>query len=81
PCPAARIAAADAVLAAGRGDDVGLAHLFVATARVLDLPARLVTGYVFDPNAHQPLPAASAWAEAWCEGIGWIGFDAPRRTC
>jgi transglutaminase-like putative cysteine protease len=80
PCPNRPVASAGAVLTAGTGDDTDLAHVFIATARSLAVPARFVTGYVLDV-ATDVAPAVAAWAEAWCEGIGWIGFDAPRRTC
>lgn len=81
PCARAPVRTAAAALASGGGDDVDLAHLFVAAARLLGLPARLATGYVLDPDIDQPYAAVAAWAEAWVDGIGWIGFDAPRRTC
>lgn len=79
PCLGAPVA--DAVLAAGSGDDVDLAHLFTAAARALGLPARVVTGYIFEPTRPQPATAVAIWAEVWVAGIGWIGFDVPRRTC
>ena len=33
------------MLADGTADDIDAAHLFVATARAMDLPARVVCGY------------------------------------
>jgi transglutaminase-like putative cysteine protease len=56
-------------------------HIFIAAARILGIPARYVTGYLRDPerpdNEHDP----HAWAEAWVEGIGWIGFDSTLGHC
>ena len=73
---------AAAVLADGTADDIDATHLFVAAARAMDLPARLVCGYVLDePGAERPPAGVAAWAEAWCAGIGWIGFDVARRLC
>jgi transglutaminase-like putative cysteine protease len=80
------------VLADGTADDVDAAHLFVATARAMDLPARFVCGYVLAappdaaspdaaPDTARPPAGVAAWAEAWCAGIGWIGFDVARRLC
>jgi hypothetical protein len=54
------------------------AHAFVGGARALDIPARYVTGYVLPEDG----PAAfHAWAEAWDEGLGWIGFDPMLGYC
>jgi transglutaminase-like putative cysteine protease len=50
-----------------------LAQVFVAASRVLAVPARYVTGYCELHDDHRPTP--HGWAEAWLEGIGWIGFD------
>lgn len=55
------------------------AHVFVAAARGMDIPARFVTGYVL---AGDDGPARlHAWAEAWDDGLGWIGFDPSVNLC
>tara|TARA_R100000365_G_C2743836_1_gene72589 strand:- start:1095 stop:1907 length:813 start_codon:yes stop_codon:yes gene_type:complete len=55
------------------------AHVFVAAARGVDIPARFVTGYVL---AEDGAPARlHAWAEAWDDGLGWIGFDPSANLC
>ncbi|RDE05491.1 transglutaminase family protein [Sphingomonas aracearum] len=64
---AAQAFAADAVTPRG------MAHIFVAAARVLGVPARYVSGYRSD-GAHHSMP--HGWAEAWVDDLGWIGFDA-----
>ena len=52
---------------------------FIATVRALDIPARFVTGYL---AADDDEPAAfHAWAEAYDEGLGWIGFDPALQLC
>jgi transglutaminase-like putative cysteine protease len=54
------------------------AHAFIGAARALDIPARYVTGYLYPGDG----PAAfHAWAEAWDDGLGWIGFDAMLGLC
>lgn len=55
-----------------------LAHAFIGVARALDIPARYVTGYVCDGETP---PAVHAWAEAWDDGLGWIGFDPLFNVC
>jgi transglutaminase-like putative cysteine protease len=56
------------------------AHVFIAAARLAGIPSRYVTGYlVVDGRAEAD--AHHAWAEAWVEGFGWIGFDVANATC
>lgn len=65
---------AEAVLAAGRGVCQDHAHVFIAGARMLGVPARYVSGYLMmDDRVEQD--AGHAWAEAHVEGLGWVGFD------
>lgn len=61
----------------GSSDPVEFAHAFVAGARTLDIPSRYVTGYLYDDGA----ASFHAWAEAWDEGLGWIGFDPLLNVC
>lgn len=50
------------------------AHIFLAAARLLDVPARYVSGYLkIDDRVEQE--AGHAWVEAHVEGLGWVGFD------
>lgn len=71
--------AADA-FEAGRGVCQDHAHVFIAAARALGVPARYVSGY-FVSGDDQPAEAHHAWAEAWVDGLGWVGFDAANRLC
>lgn len=57
------------------------AHVFIACARELGIPARYVAGYVFDPDAPVETHESHGWAEAFVEGLGWIGFDPARKVC
>ena len=61
------------VFAAGKGTARDGAHLFIAAARSLGVPARYVSGYCDLTGGCRPTP--HAWAEAWVEDLGWIGFD------
>lgn len=60
------------------------AHIFIAAARSLGIPARYITGYLLmDDTGHDAVPAEAhhAWAEAWVESLGWVGFDVANRIC
>jgi len=62
-----------------RHEAADYAHAFIGAARALEIPARYVTGYL---AAEDGEPASfHAWAEAWDEGLGWIGFDAMLQLC
>jgi transglutaminase-like putative cysteine protease len=49
-------------------------------ARVLGVPARYVNGY-FLTETDEPSEAHHAWAEAYIEGLGWLGFDPANGIC
>jgi transglutaminase-like putative cysteine protease len=71
-----------AILAATKGAARDRSHLFIAAARELDIPARFVTGYVFDPELPELMADAHAWAEGYVGGqLGWIGFDPTLDLC
>ena len=69
---------AEEALAEGRGVCQDHAHIFVACAREMGLPARYVSGYLMieDRTAQD---ATHAWAEAHVDGLGWVGFDVSNR--
>ena len=72
----------DDVLALRAGVCQDFAHLFIAVARAMGVPARYVSGYIHAPGASGSAPASHAWAEAWVPQRGWVGYDAthPVRT-
>ncbi len=59
----------------GHGVCQDLTHLFVAAARTMNVPARYVSGHLFRQDGETEQAAAHAWAEAWVDDIGWVGFD------
>ena len=65
---------AEDALVAGRGVCQDHAHVFVAAARHMGLPARYVSGYLM-LNDRIEQDAMHAWAEAHIDGLGWVGFD------
>lgn len=71
---------ATAAFAAKRGVCQDYAHIFIAAARYLEIPARYVTGYMLMEDGSSS-PAHHAWAEAMVDHIGWVGFDATNDMC
>jgi transglutaminase-like putative cysteine protease len=67
-------------LAAGKGVCQDHAHVFISVARVIGIPARYVNGY-FLAGTLAPSEAHHAWAEAWVDGLGWVGFDPANGMC
>ena len=65
---------ADEALGAGRGVCQDFAHLMIAACRVLGLPARYVSGYVFAPR-RGTAAASHAWTDVFVAGQGWISLD------
>lgn len=66
--------------AAGHGVCQDFAHVMAACARSLGTPARYVAGYFLRTDTTEQ-EAGHAWAEAWIDGIGWIGFDPAHAVC
>lgn len=75
----AHTSAAEA-LSQGRGVCQDHAHVFIAAARLIGIPARYVNGY-FLSGTLAPSEAHHAWAEAWVDGLGWVGFDPANGMC
>jgi transglutaminase-like putative cysteine protease len=79
-------AATDAATPAGtafqlkRGVCQDMAHVFIAGARSLGIPARYVSGHLVRADAAAQ-DAAHAWAEAHVDGLGWVAFDPANGVC
>jgi transglutaminase-like putative cysteine protease len=56
------------------------AHIFVSAARTLGVPARYVSGYYMRTD-HADQDAGHAWAEAYLDRLGWVGFDPAQGAC
>jgi transglutaminase-like putative cysteine protease len=63
-----------------RGRARDFAHIFIACARFLNLPARFVRGYRAADEAGGE-PGAHAWAEAYAPQLGWVAFDPTVCLC
>ena len=57
------------------------AQIFIAAARVLGVPARYVSGHLSRQDGQHDQDAAHAWAEAWVQDLGWVGFDPANGVC
>jgi transglutaminase-like putative cysteine protease len=68
-------------LSLGAGVCQDHAHVFIAAARAMDVPARYVTGYLLAEEEGHVLHETHGWAEAHVAGLGWIGFDPSNRVC
>jgi len=64
-----------------RGDCADFAHIFIAAARSLSIPARYVAGYVRRDGGTSEQGNGHAWAEAFVPELGWVGFDAANGVC
>jgi transglutaminase-like putative cysteine protease len=57
------------------------AHIFIALARLLQIPSRYVSGYLFHraegPDGHDRSAedGSHAWVEVLLPDLGWVGFD------
>ncbi|MFZ0695058.1 MAG: transglutaminase family protein [Alphaproteobacteria bacterium] len=56
------------------------AHVFIAAARGLGIPARYVGGYLWTGKEVGEYEASHAWAEALVPDHGWVSFDPSNRT-
>jgi transglutaminase-like putative cysteine protease len=63
----------------GQGSCRDFAVLFVEAARSLGFGARIVSGYLYDPQHNlvgsRGAGSTHAWAEVYVPGAGWITFD------
>lgn len=64
--------------AAGQGVCQDHSHIFIGAARLMEIPARYVSGYLM-MNDRIDQEATHAWAEAHIDGLGWVGFDVSNR--
>jgi transglutaminase-like putative cysteine protease len=66
---------ADEVLTLGRGVCQDFAHVMLAACRSAGIPARYVSGYLYDPKLEGDNAASHAWVDVWEEGSGWLALD------
>ncbi|QCI62818.1 transglutaminase family protein [Phreatobacter stygius] len=64
-----------------RGVCQDFAHIFIAAARHLAIPARYIGGYFLHDDGTVDQEAGHAWAEAYVDGLGWVSFDPANNVC
>lgn len=71
---------AEESIASGQGVCQDHAHIMIAAARHLGIPARYVSGYLMMDEVPEQ-EAGHAWAELMIDGLGWVGFDVSNAVC
>ena len=67
---------ADEALSAGHGVCQDFAHVLIGVCRLHGIPARYVSGYLYDPKATENGSSAShAWVDIWDSERGWVSLD------
>lgn len=70
----------DHILDTGRGVCQDYAHVMIAVARTWGIPARYVSGYLYDATSAGGGTTSHAWVECRLPGSGWTGFDPTNAT-
>lgn len=68
----------DDALRARRGVCQDFAHIMIAVVRLLKIPCRYVSGYLYHEDKikdRSPAGATHAWVEAFLAEAGWVAFD------
>ena len=71
-----------ALIADRRGVCQDFAHLMIGMCRSLGIPARYVSGYLYNGpmDSLRGAQASHAWCEVWLPGSGWFGLDPTNLT-
>lgn len=71
----------DEVLALRSGVCQDFAHVMIGLCRVIGIPARYVSGYLYNGPRDDLIgwQASHAWCEVYFPEAGWIGFDPTNR--
>ena len=64
-----------------RGVCQDYAHIFIACARSVGVPARFISGHFMRSDGMVNQPAGHAWAEAYVPNLGWVAFDPANAIC
>lgn len=81
PGATAAYTTAHEALKQGEGVCQDHAHILIAMARSVGMPARYVIGYLNATADEGQSEASHAWAEIYTHDLGWIGFDPSNGNC
>lgn len=81
PSPTNAATSAGEAFALRRGVCQDFAHVFLAAARRLGIPARYAGGYLLSGDGAVDQGAGHAWAEACVPDLGWVAFDPSHGVC
>jgi len=81
PDPTHAATTAAEAFALKRGVCQDLAHIFIAAARSLGVPARYVGGYFRRADGVTDQDGGHAWVEAFVPELGWVAFDPANGIC
>ena len=70
---------ADEAIAHGVGVCQDFAHVMIAACRLLGVPARYVSGYIYAPESASAL-ASHAWVDVFADRQGWHSLDPTHDT-
>ncbi len=64
----------------GKGVCQDFAHILISVARLNNLPARYINGFLLD-DLNSVENSTHAWVEIFIEGLGWVAFDPSHQRC
>lgn len=79
--PTHTLTSAEEALTLGRGVCQDFAHIMIASARTLGVPARYAGGHFLRSDGAEEQPAGHAWMEAYVPALGWVAFDPSHSVC
>ncbi len=71
---------AETALKKGKGVCQDFAHILISLARIFNMPARYINGYLIEDNNSNDY-FTHAWTEIFIKDLGWVGFDPSHRRC
>lgn len=64
----------------GKGVCQDFAHILITVARLSNLPARYVNGFLLE-DVNSGINSTHAWVEIYLQGLGWVAFDPSHKRC